>query len=216
MSRVRGIRALGSPVLDCERLHEPTPFPQHLTGTLCLYALQRRSHCTGTEAVPPTTREADAPPVERRPSTRRRKRKCPHCDATLVGHTNHISHCRCLHPERPPPLPNLHRDCCNTVFPTQKKLRTDIAAHKTQTLIGTAAAVPGGNHCYRRISQPPQAQQLARRKHCTICFQNVQTLWLCANGWALRRTFAPKGSPNGSCLVAGNSCRCSTTSSASW
>ncbi|PWU89195.1 putative RNase H [Trypanosoma cruzi] len=91
---------------------------------------------------------------------------------------------------------------------------TDIAAHRTQTLIGTAAAVPGGNHCYRRISQPPQGQQSARRKHCTTCFRNVQTLWLCANGWALRRTLAPKASPNGSCLVAENSCRCSTTSSA--
>ncbi|RNC54762.1 L1Tc protein [Trypanosoma cruzi] len=132
MSRVRGIRALGSPVLDCERLHEPTPFPQHLTGTVCLYALQRRSHCSGTEAVPPTTREADAPPVERRPSTRRRKRKCPHCDATLVGHTNHIGHCRCLHPERPPPLPDLHRDCCDTVFPTQKKLRTALISLRTK------------------------------------------------------------------------------------
>ncbi|PWV15837.1 putative RNase H [Trypanosoma cruzi] len=96
------------------------PFPQHITGTLRFHALQRRSHHTGTEAVPPTTREADAPPVERRPSTQRRKKKCPHCDATLVGHTNHIGHCRCFHPERPPPLPDLHRDCCDTVFPTQK------------------------------------------------------------------------------------------------
>ncbi|PWV14069.1 putative RNase H [Trypanosoma cruzi] len=170
----------------------------------------------GTDAVPPTTREADAPPVERQPSTRRRKKKCPHCDATLVGHTNHIGHCRCFHPERPPPLPDLHRDCCDTVLPTQKKAphSTEIAAQRTQTLIDTAAAVPGGNHCYRRISQPPQAQQLARRKHCAICFRNVQTRWLCANGWASRRTLAPKASPNGSCLIAGNSCRCSTTSSA--
>ncbi|KAF5219599.1 hypothetical protein ECC02_007436 [Trypanosoma cruzi] len=28
------------------RLHEPTPFLQHLTGTVCLYALQQRSNCT--------------------------------------------------------------------------------------------------------------------------------------------------------------------------
>ncbi|PWV11797.1 putative RNase H [Trypanosoma cruzi] len=121
----------------------------------------------GTDAVPPTTREADAPPVERRPSTRRRKKKCPHCDATLVGHTNHIGHCRCLHPEHPPPLPELKRDFCDMVFPTRRSTaqhRTGIAARKTQTLIGTAAAVPADDHCRRRISQPPQARQLPASK----------------------------------------------------
>ncbi|RNC55054.1 putative trans-sialidase, partial [Trypanosoma cruzi] len=42
----------------------------------------------------------------------------------------------------------------------------------------------------------------------------VQAPWLCANGWALNRTFASESSLNGSCFIAGNFCRCSTSSSA--
>ncbi|PWU88937.1 hypothetical protein C4B63_65g223 [Trypanosoma cruzi] len=54
------------------------------------------------------------------------------CDATLVGHTNHIGHCRCFHPERPPPLHDLHRDCCDTVLPTQRKHRTAQISPRTE------------------------------------------------------------------------------------
>ncbi|RNC38723.1 ribonuclease HI, partial [Trypanosoma cruzi] len=43
---------------------------------------------------------------------------------------------------------------------------------------------------------------------------NVQAPWLCVNGWALNRTFASESSLNGSCFIAGNFFRCSTTSSA--
>ncbi|RNF00646.1 L1Tc protein [Trypanosoma cruzi] len=59
----------------------------------------------GTDTVPPSAREADAPPVERQPSTHRRKKKCPHCDSILTGFSGLVSHCRSFHPEHPPPLP---------------------------------------------------------------------------------------------------------------
>ncbi|RNC41593.1 L1Tc protein [Trypanosoma cruzi] len=74
----------------------------------------------GTDTVPPSAREEDVSPVRGRTLTRRRKEKCPHCDSTLTGFSGLFSHCRSFHPEHPPPLPDLHRDCCDTVLPTQK------------------------------------------------------------------------------------------------
>ncbi|EKF29340.1 hypothetical protein MOQ_006883 [Trypanosoma cruzi marinkellei] len=125
----------------------------------------------GTDTVPPTACNEDASPVERRPNKRRRKEKCPYCDSTLTGFSNLIIHCRSFHPEHPPPLPKLNAISATWSSPHGEAPRnTGIDAHITPTPTDIETAVPGGDHCYRRISQLPQACQLARNKPCIICF----------------------------------------------
>ncbi|PWU86419.1 hypothetical protein C4B63_122g19 [Trypanosoma cruzi] len=89
----------------------------------------------GTDTVPPSAREEDVSPVMRRTVTRRRKEKCPHCDSTLTGFSNLVSHCRSFHPEHPPPLPELKCDFCDMVFPTRRSTaqHRNRCAHNPET-----------------------------------------------------------------------------------
>ncbi|ESS54880.1 unspecified product [Trypanosoma cruzi Dm28c] len=125
----------------------------------------------GTDTVPPSAREEDVSPARRRTLTRRRKEKCPHCDSTLTGFSNLVSHCRSFHPEHSHRFPSSNAISVAWFSPHgEAPHSTGIAAHKTQTPHDIETAVPGGDLCCRRISQLPQARQSARRKPCTICF----------------------------------------------
>ncbi|PWU89319.1 putative trans-sialidase [Trypanosoma cruzi] len=107
----------------------------------------------GTDTVPPSAREEDVSPARRRTLTRRRKEKCPHCDSTLTGFSNLVSHCRSFHPEHPPPLPELKCDFCGKVFPT----RRSTAQHRNRCA-QNPDATRHRNSSARRRSLLPQDQ----------------------------------------------------------
>ncbi|RNC54682.1 L1Tc protein, partial [Trypanosoma cruzi] len=121
-------------------------------------------------------------PVRRRTITRRRKEKSPYCDSILAGFSDLVSHCRSFHPKNPPPLPELKCDFCDMVFPT----RRSTAQHRIRCA-HNPDATRHLNRSARRRSLLPQDQPtstsmpMARRRPCTICFQNVQAPWLRAN-----------------------------------
>ncbi|PWV00903.1 putative RNase H [Trypanosoma cruzi] len=116
----------------------------------------------GTDTVPPSAREEDVSPVRRRTLTRRRKEKCPHCDSNIDGILGSRQSLSVFHPE------HLHRFPSSNVISVtwfsphgEAPHSTEIAAHTTQTPLDIETAVPGGDLCCRRISQLPQARQLA-------------------------------------------------------
>ncbi|RNC54321.1 L1Tc protein [Trypanosoma cruzi] len=169
----------------------------------------------GTDTVPPSAREEDVSPVRRRTITRRRKEKCPYCDSTLTGFSNLVSHCRSFHPEHPPPLPELKCDFCDMVFPT----RRSTAQHRSRCA-HNPDATRHLNRSARRRSLLPQDQPASTSTPIGPQETLHHLLLECPGTLAVRqrlalnRTSAPKSSLNGSCFIAGNFCRCSTTSSA--